>query len=153
MTLHRKADGTVDPIWIAEMAKLIGIREVIDGQLNPVIRAMFAATHYPPDQVGIKTSWCSAALCSVMEKLGLPHTHSAAAMSWLSYGVECEAKPGAIAVFEFHLNHGTGPTDHHVSIVTGIDADQLICLGGNQSNSVRRSWYPKAAVLGYRFPA
>jgi uncharacterized protein (TIGR02594 family) len=151
VSLPRRPDGSADPLWIAEMAKYLGIVEVIKGQLNPVIAKMFAATHFPPEKLQPRTPWCSAALCAVMEALGIRSTRSAAALSWAEWGVESDCVPGSIAVFK-HDHVDAGATGH-VSIVVGMDGDQILCLGANQSNSVRRSWYKKSSVLCYRWPA
>lgn len=151
-SMPRMYDGSLEPVWIAEMQKWLGIAELVKGKLNPVIRQMFASTHFPPDKVDANTPWCSAALCDVMERLGLGSPASASAMSWLKYGAPCAYKPGAIVVFGFKSKHDTGPTDHHVSIVVGKDRGSLLCVGGNQSSTVKRSWYSESAVLGMRWP-
>lgn len=133
------------------MSKHLGIPETVKGRLNPLIAKMFAATHFPPEKLQPHTPWCSAALCYVMEGLGIRSTRSAAALSWAKWGVESDCVPGAVAVFQ-HDNPDAGSTGH-VSIVVRVDGDQLMCLGGNQSNTVRRSWYPRASVLCFRWPA
>jgi len=88
--------------------------------------------------------WCSSFVNWVVIKAGLKGTKSAAAQSWLRWGVELETPvKGCIVVFSRvsggHVGFFVGETDKHI-----------FCLGGNQRDSVNISAYKKERFLSYR---
>ena len=94
--------------------------------------------------------WCSSFVNWVMESSGIPGTRSAAARSWLDWGVKLDSPMlGCVVV----LKRGKNPRSGHVTLYMGGDGDRLEGLGGNQSNQVQISRYKVANVLGYRWPA
>lgn len=151
--MEMRSDGILAPVWIDVLNKMVGMPELVKGRLNPAILKMFEATHYPPNALTNTTPWCSALLCSVFESLSIDSPRSASSTSWLKWGTDMGCIIGSVVVFEWPRKMDTGPTDHHVSIVTGIDHDSLLCLGGNQSNTVKHRWYPRNAAMGFRYPA
>lgn len=143
--------GLPEPVWVAGLEALSGIKEVVGGRLNPQIAQMFRHTRFPLDQLTSKTAWCAAAINWALENSGYRGTRSAAAKSFANYGVEIEPQYGAIAYF------GPGSADAggtgHVTFVIGVDHDSLYCLGGNQSNTIKRTWYPRSRMLACRYPS
>lgn len=96
-------------------------------------------------------AWCSSFANFVVDTAGLKGTHSAAARSWLNWGVAID-KPilGCIVVFR----RGAPPSGHvafcdHPDISNGI----IRVIGGNQGDSVKVARFSTADVLGYRVPA
>lgn len=82
-------------------------------------------------------AWCAAFIGWCLDKAGLKGTRSAAARSYLNYGMTVEETPlpfGAIAVFGVP-NSGLG----HVAFVLEDKGDSLVCVGGNQSDKSARS--------------
>jgi uncharacterized protein (TIGR02594 family) len=94
--------------------------------------------------------WCSSFANFVTDTAGFPGTGSAAARSWLKWGVKLDAPVlGCVVV----LKRGKAPAGHvtfcdHPDVSNGI----VRCIGGNQGNAVKVSRFPVADVLGYRSP-
>lgn len=99
-----------------------------------------------------EVAWCSAACNFVVETAGFIGTHSAAARSWLDWGVHLNVPiVGCIVIFD--RRDANNPNAAHVTTFDRfVDAGTLCCLGGNQSDSVKLSNFPIAKVLGYRAP-
>lgn len=96
--------------------------------------------------------WCSSFMCAMHFLAGVPHTKSAAAKSWITYGQEVapeNAQVGDIVVFK--RDGGNHVAFLHSAYKVG-DKD-LIVIGGNQSNSVRASKYPADRLLAIRRPS
>lgn len=99
-------------------------------------------------------SWCGLAVAYAVTQSGFKPVFGAQdvdrflyATSWLAWGtaVADTPKPGDVVVFDF------GGGDHHVSLFEADAGNGLWrCHGGNQSNQVKASNYPKAKALGIR---
>lgn len=134
------------PRWLAGAWADLGQREIAGRADNPRIHAYFedvGASH--PDEV----PWCAAFVGACLERAGLESTRSLMARSYLGWGAEIgEGKVGAIAVF----SRGSDPAAGHVGFLLGETDDSLILLGGNQSDAVTVAAFPKARLLGLRWP-
>lgn len=93
-----------------------------------------------------KFAWCSCFVNYCIQKSGGKGTRSAAARSWLRWGKESDGKVGDIVVFR----RGNSPWQGHVGFVLEKGLLYISVLGGNQSDQVKISKFPRAAVLGYR---
>jgi hypothetical protein len=94
------------------------------------------------------TPWCGIGLAGVMEEYGLKHVvpkGPAAAINWLECGIECDPKPGAIAVFP-----RTG--GNHVTVIKRIEGNTWYCLGCNQDNSICTVPLDGRTARGTRWP-
>lgn len=92
-------------------------------------------------------SWCSSFVNWCVTQAGLRGTNSAAARSWLNWGVQTdEPREGDIVIFQRPPN----PQSGHVGFFVERIGDVIKVLGGNQSDQVKISNYPKVNVLGYR---
>jgi len=135
----------VEPKWMDEAKKHIGLREVKGPEHAPEILAMWRDARLG----GIKddeTPWCAGFACACLERVGIRSPRSAAARSFASWGVQLkEPSYGCVAVF---TRDGGG----HVGFVVGKDAGSLRVLGGNQSDSVRVSPYPMSRLICLRWP-
>jgi uncharacterized protein (TIGR02594 family) len=89
--------------------------------------------------------WCSSFVNWVMKRAGYTPTRSAAARSWATYGKETPPVQGCIVVL---TRNGGG----HVGFYVKSSANYVWVLGGNQSNAVNISAYPKSRVIAYRVP-
>ena len=92
--------------------------------------------------------WCSSFVNAMVERAGLVGTGSKSARSWLGWGKSTNAVYGSICVLWRVDPQGW---QGHVGILVGHDAENVYLLGGNQSNRVRVSRYPKSRVLEYRW--
>jgi uncharacterized protein (TIGR02594 family) len=136
------------PLWLAIASRELGVREYPGAAANPRIRHYHEATSLKA--TSDEVPWCSAFANWCMDEAGLSGTGSAAARSWLRWGVGlAEPRPGAIAV----LRRGTNPAQGHVAFFLSRRGAFLELLGGNQGNQVRVSSYPGRLLLGYRWPA
>lgn len=96
--------------------------------------------------------WCSAFMNYCLDTAGHPGTHSAAARSWLNWGVPMD-KPveGCIVILDRHDSRN--PNAAHVTLFYKDNGDGTFeGLGGNQHDSVQISTFLKSKVLGYRWP-
>lgn len=94
--------------------------------------------------------WCSSFICAMFEWSNIPSTRSAAARSWLDWGIELDIpREGCVVV----LWRGSkdGPSGH-VGLYVGQTKDKIMLLGGNQKDSVCILGYNKDRLLSYRWP-
>lgn len=137
------------PLWyqIAKKEMDEGVKEITGNEDNPRIVEYHAATTLKASDD--ETPWCSAFVNWCMDKAGEVKTNKANARSWLNWGVSLD-KPvqGCVVVF----SRGSKSWQGHVGFYEGSAGDQVLCLGGNQSNEVNISSYAKSRVLGYRWP-
>jgi uncharacterized protein (TIGR02594 family) len=93
-----------------------------------------------------KTPWCAAFVNGILKRNGKKTTNSAAAASFKTYGKRV-TKPikGDIVVMRGHVGIFMG-------FVTKNGKRYVAVLGGNQSNSVKVSYYPVSRVVAYRRP-
>lgn len=134
------------PSWIVLAEHEIGTHEVRGGE-NPRILEYHSATalHATEDEI----AWCSSFVNWCMMKCGYERSHQANARSWLGYGTTLKSfKKYAIVIFKRGNNNWQG----HVSFAIEDDGERIKCLGGNQSNAVRYSYYRRSDVIGYRWP-
>lgn len=119
---------------------------------NPRILEYHASTTLPGNLARIdETAWCSSFVNWCISRVGLKGTDSARARSWEKWGRKLtEPRPGCITVFS---RPAGGPKSGHVAFYISETADRIKVLGGNQSNRVMESSYPKSRLLGYRWPS
>jgi len=159
----RLAPATASPVfpseatWMTVARGEIGQMERRGGE-NPRIVAYHATTTLAAREDEV--AWCSSFVNWVLEQAGYKGTSSAAASSWLRWGVELEVPhPGCVTVLKRKgrsRDAATGSTTgFHVAFFVDRTATHVRVLGGNQSNSVKYSSYPLARydVRGYRWPA
>jgi len=97
-----------------------------------------------------EVSWCSSFVNAMITRSGLVGTDSKAARSWLRWGTSCAPVMGCVCVlWRVRIEAWQG----HVGFWVAEAGDSVYLLGGNQSNRVRVSRYPKDRVLDYRSPA
>ncbi len=136
------------PRWLEIAEREIGIKEAPGHADNPRVLEYHQATSLGARDDAV--AWCSAFVNWCMREAGVPRTNSAAARSWLSWG-ESLATPrkGSVVV----LKRGNNPAQGHVGFYVGDGIGQIRLLGGNQSDQVKVSQFPKSMLLGYRWPS
>lgn len=140
--------------WMAVARREEGQSEIPGKQHNPRIVAYHATTTYraKTDEV----PWCSSFVNWVLRKSGVAGTDSAAAASWLKWGRAVSPRTGAIAVlYNENVASSLSSSGNHVGFLIQETDRYYKVLGGNQSNTVKVSHYPKSSwrVKGYRWPA
>lgn len=149
-----KSPIPMTPFLLAQ--KFVGLQEVVGTVHNPQVLAMLRLVDSKVSDD--ETPWCSAFTNYVAFLMGCSMSKSLAARSWLQVGTpvtEQDARQGFHVVV---LQRGTGtqPGPHviaapgHVGFFAGFDGDNVIVLGGNQSNAVSLAKFPKARILGIR---
>lgn len=139
-----------EPKWLVEARKYDGLKEIPGARDNPTIVKWFADVGHSWVQDD-ETAWCAAFVGAMLEKVGIKSTRKLNARSYLEWGVPIsKPAPGAIAVFYRGDPKGW---QGHVSFYIRENANNVWCLGGNQSNQVNITRYPKSRLLGYRWPA
>lgn len=133
----------LDIAWAAE-----GVEETGGRAATPEILAYFRDAGHP-EIVSDEVAWCAAFAGACLARAGLPHTGSLMARSYLKYGTPIDTpRVGAIAV----LRRGADPSAGHVGFVVGSDATHLRLLGGNQNDAVSVARFPRAMLVGLRWP-
>ncbi|MGB1214828.1 MAG: TIGR02594 family protein [Pikeienuella sp.] len=126
----------------------LGTWEWADGH-NPKVVKYFADVghEWVKDD---ETAWCAAFVGSKLKQAGLPHTGKLNARSYLDWGTPValkDAKEGDIVVFSRGNPNGW---QGHVAFFVEESGSTIRVLGGNQSNQVNVSAYPKSRLLGIR---
>lgn len=134
------------PRWLVVAEREVGVRETPGPRSTPRVLEYHQATalHATDDAV----PWCAAFVGWVLTQSNIPPTGQANARSYLAWGVPCGVLPGAVVV----LKRGTSRWQGHVGFVVGSDAMRVRVLGGNQGDAVSVLWFPRAKVLGCRWP-
>jgi uncharacterized protein (TIGR02594 family) len=135
--------------------RFVGIKEV-GGQVdNPMILAMLTLDMSWPENDEVP--WCSAFANYICWLARLPRSKSLRARSWLTVGRGIpldDAEPGDIIVLQRGAGQQPGPevieAPGHVGFYAGRFGDFIEVLGGNQSDTVKVSRYPKSKLLGVR---
>ncbi len=140
--------------WMKIANKEIGQKEVGGKGSNPRIIKYHASTTLKANSD--ETPWCSSFVNWVIKEAGMQGTNSAAAASWLTWGEKSSAKIGAITVIRNAnaANSSLTSSGNHVGFLLQETATHYELLGGNQSNKVRTTYYPKSSwtLRGYRWP-
>jgi uncharacterized protein (TIGR02594 family) len=134
-----------EPYWLMLARKEIGTKEACGAEDNPRIIQYHSCCSMRAQSDSVP--WCSAFINWVMLAAGEAGTRSAAARSWLNWGIECEAKVGAVVILKRGKEH-----QGHVGLVCGVDPLFVNVLGGNQDDAVSIKRYLKSNVLGFRWP-
>lgn len=154
-TIKTVATDAPEPPWLAIARGYLGVREYsperpgpLGETSNPTIEAWqsLAGIRRPDDTV----PWCAAFVTGVMHEAGFDFRTSSA-RAWGRFGKPLAApRPGAIAVL--WRESPTSPHGH-VGFFEREDARGIWLLGGNQGNAVTVRPYPRARLVGYRWPA
>lgn len=131
--------------------KYIGLQEVRDnGKLRELLKLQAIDGDISIDPA--QTSWCAAWVNFCERSVGNPGTGKLNAQSFLTYGEQIEeedAIEGDIVVFHFPFDNAW---QGHVTYFESWsdNTNQVLCLGGNQSNMVKYSNYVQDYVKEIR---
>lgn len=139
-----------DTPWMTWLERNVGQKEIAGNKANQFIVDCFQYTSLANSRMALsdETAWCAALANAALRKSGFKGTNSAAAASFDKYGVALDKpKYGCIVTFKWEGG------DRHVTFYSGKNPQgRLDCLGGNQSNMLKHSFYPVACVVSYRWP-
>lgn len=132
--------------WMKIAEQELGTAEDPTNKSNPKILRYAASLKYPMRDDS-SDKWCAMFAAYCLEQSGFMHSKSAAAISYMPFGIECEPIYGAIAVFEWSSGF------HHVAFVDGVEGELLRCLGGNQGpDKVCYKVFDKKYLIACRWP-
>jgi uncharacterized protein (TIGR02594 family) len=132
--------------WLIEARKHVGTSEIVGKQHSPAILNWLRGLRawWQDDE----TPWCGVFVAHCLRVVGCPFPKAwFRARAYLDFGVKID-KPcvGCLAIF---TRTGGG----HVAFVVGYDKQRrLMCLGGNQGNSVTIAPFDVSRVAGYVWP-
>ncbi|MGK7943126.1 MAG: TIGR02594 family protein [Microcystaceae cyanobacterium] len=134
--------------WFAIALVEEGVREKAGSGDNPrIVEYLQSTTLSEPSASNDETPWCSAFVNWCVEKAGYAGTDSAWAKSWLNWGQPLSTpQKGCIVVFERRMSNGQ--IGGHVGFYISETSETVKVFGGNQSDSVKYSHYPKDGYLG-----
>lgn len=146
-------DG-VEPSWLTEARRLLGVKEYAGAANNPEIMgwAKNLDQWYPGDDV----AWCGLFVAHCMAK-GAPDTpqgfNRLGARAWGEYGEAADAaNPPLGSILTLWRTHKTQSWNGHVLIVTGQSATAIRGISGNTSDKVMEAWFARDRVLDCRVP-
>lgn len=146
-TLKLRKDGVFIPPWMIVAERELGTKEVLGSVDNP--RIVEYHSHTSLRASDDETPWCSSFENYIMDIAGLSGTHSAAAKSWLSWGTSVSPRYGAVVITtRGNRNSPLG----HVTNLLHWDSNHLVCLGGNQGDSVSVNLISRSTLLDLRWP-
>ncbi len=136
------------PPWMSHAWDGLGQREIAGRASNPRIADYIRRAGHPA-AANDSTAWCAAFVGACLQSAGIAGTGSLLARSYLDWGIAADPPtPGAVAV----LARGADPTFGHVGFIVGMCGDDVVLLGGNQSDAVTVATFPRSRVLGFRLP-
>lgn len=136
------------PRWLAFAWADLGVAGVPGAANSPRVLRYYADAGHP-EIAADEVAWCAAFTGACLERAGVPSTRSLLARSYLQWGEPLDdARTGAVAV----LSRGNDPSLGHVGFLIGETLSEVILLGGNQGNAVTIAAFPRARLLGLRWP-
>lgn len=132
--------------WMAIAMAELGQQEIAGEGSNARILDYHATTRLAARRDSVP--WCSSFVNFCVETAGIAGTGSAAARSWLGWGVDApDFLPGCVVI----LSRGNPPKGH-VGFFFGREGGKIRLLGGNQNDSVSIASYDPDRVIGWRMP-
>jgi len=141
-----------DPVWLQQLEKHEGLSEIEGPGNNQWIIESYRLCNINNELWDDnKTSWCSSGLCKIMYEVQVKGTADARAESWKTWGAPVRARKGAVCVFR----QGDG---YHVTVM--VDGKEVVlggvkyyaCIGCNQSDRIRVSYYKMDNLVAMRWP-
>lgn len=140
--------------WMWEAWDQVGVVETAGAAATPEIVRYFADVGRP-DVTSDEVAWCAAFTGAMLKRaqvpLMVPSSDRLLARGYLKQGTPIpldQPRVGAIAVFK----RTSDPRLGHVGFVNGFTATHIHVLSGNQANSVSIQSYPRADLIGLRWP-
>jgi len=137
--------------WLTVARTLEGEAEVKGSVDNPRIVEMFRVAGHAEIKDD-ETAWCAAFVGTCLRLSGYEPSFSLLASSYAKFGEDlgqsprhgciCFLRPGVAGI------GGSG----HVGFFLNEEGSNIVLLGGNLSDKVKQSRFPKAALGSYRWP-
>lgn len=133
------------PKILVEAVKMLGVKEIVGKQHNPVIMGWAKELKMEKIYVSDEIPWCGLAIAYACFKAGTEVVKAPLrALSWAEYGNKVE-EPMLGDILTFKRDGGG-----HVGIYVGEDKECYHVLGGNQGNSMSVSRIVKSRLYQAR---
>ena len=135
----------VEPPYMRTARQELGVTEIQGDQHNERVLEYLRTTGdwWNTDE----TPWCSGFVNWTLGGCNIRGTNDARALSWDNWGTSLDRPAlGSVAIID--NGNGTG----HVGFVAGTSGDNIVLLGGNQSNQVRYSSFSRNRIINYVVP-
>lgn len=136
--------------WFSVARHFLGLAEVSGSTDNPKIVEMFRVSGHPEIDDD-ETAWCAAFVGACLRLSGYKGSNSLGARSYQRFGQDLGNQPRKGCIVVFTRGNPKAATGH-VAFFDHEDNDEVFVLGGNQSDKVCISRYPKSRLLAYRWP-
>lgn len=143
-----------DPMWLDMARDQVGLREIAGPMHEPKVLQLWRDAKMPPVHDD-ETAWCAAFVGAMLERSMITGTRKPNARSYSGWGIDVmglgveDIPPGAVCVFSRPPSEWQG----HVAFAVGITpTGSLVCLGGNQSNSVSIAPFRIERLIAARWP-
>lgn len=127
-----------------------GIKEIAGQKDNPEVLKYFYSLGFNGKDLHDETAWCAAFANWVLKTAGLRYQRKLNARSFLQLGEEvhpdCVQQGDIVVLWRESKDSWKG----HVGFYIRENKGWIYVLGGNQSNQVKISAYPKERLLQYR---
>lgn len=132
------------PPWLAEGIKDLGFHETGD---NHGLQKLIADAHCGEEG----QPWCAIATNAWLERAGIRGTRSPSSQSFRHDANFVElAGPALGAIVVYWRGAGQNSGIGHVGLYCGETATQVLTLGGNESDAVRKQFEPKSKMFWHK---
>ena len=132
------------PSWFLKALDELGVDEIPGKGIEPRIVEYHLATSLGATDDAVP--WCASFVCWCLQQAGYPHTYSARALSYATYG-EPVTEPFSGCIVVTKRKGG-----HHVGFFVAKTPFGFTMLGGNQSDKVCIKEFADSQVVAIRIP-
>ena len=139
---------TKSELIFSEAKKYLGVKEINGPKSNPIITGWIKSAARWLNGDDSQTAWCGCfrGAIGLATGTGVPSSHYRAA-NWLSWGDKVKTIRDAIIGDTLVFKR---PGGYHVGLFAGMDGQNILVLGGNQSNEVNISKHSTTILEGIR---
>ncbi len=133
--------------WLDWLIKFEGEKEIPGSKDNPWITELFSKyTSYGRTDAD-ETPWCAATVCAALQETGYKNPRRADVLGFRNYGKVSTLIQGALV----GLRWSSG-SRHITTVRGGITSTHFNGIGGNQSNMLNTTKYPRSSIEFIRWP-
>ena len=133
---------------LLEVLSHYGLSEVAGSDSNPEILEFFRELDYDWVNDDSAVSWCSAMLSYYAKKCGYEYHHGLNARGWLNMPVMVlHPSLGDVVILWRNDIHSW---EGHCALFISWTHTKVYLLGGNQSNQINITAYPRDRIIGIR---
>jgi uncharacterized protein (TIGR02594 family) len=135
----------VQPAWITAGLQDLGFHEKGDNQgIEQFIKQAKCGALGDP--------WCAIWANAKLEQSGIQGTRSASSQSFRHDANFVQLDGPALGAIAVYWRGSQGSGLGHVGFYMGETATQILTLGGNESDAVRKQFEPRSKLFGYWWP-